>query len=173
LIAHLLPSSILPDAAQWGAIGLTAVGGLGILKRRSNVLDLVSWATFSLGALAVVVMVGVAMLAPAPPPYTLSLTVGPVVTSPVQVTACATKLDGSATTTPDKDHVLGVLIDGAQVATESTSSFAVTATPGYHSLRVELLTRDHREFNPVVAVDAGITVTGVAPATGATTCPNR
>lgn len=173
MLAHLLPNNVVPAPAEWSAIGLTLAGGIGVLRRRGVVLDLVSWSTFSLGALAVVGMVGVAMLAPPPPPYTLSLAVYSAAASPVLVTTCATKLDGSPAATPDKDHVLAVLLDGVQTATESTSRFAVHASPGPHHLRVELLTRDHREFNPAVAANAGITIVGTAPATGWKTCPGR
>ena len=90
-------------------------------------------------------MVSVAMLSPPPPAYTLSLALNADATSPVQVTACAQKSDGSTATTPDGDHVLAVLVDGVQVATETTNRFAVTVAPGSHNLRVEVLTRDHRD----------------------------
>jgi MYXO-CTERM domain-containing protein len=165
VIAHVLSSNVIPDPAQWGAIGLTALGGLGVLRRRSKLLDAASWATFALGAVVCLGMVGVAMLSPVPPGYTLSLAVNGDVTSPVQLTACATWPDGSAATTPDGDHVLAVLVDGAQVATESASMFAVPMARGSHTLRIELLTRDHREFSPVVAVQSQVTVTGIAAST--------
>jgi hypothetical protein len=173
LIAHLLPNTFIPDAAQWGAIGLTALGGFGILKRRSSALDLLSWATFAVGALGCLGMVGVAMLSPVSPGYTLSVTLNQQVTSPVQLTTCAYKPDGSLTATPDGDHVLAVLVDGVQVATASTNAFSVAVPLGVHHLRVELLTRDHREFNPVVAFDTAITVTNSAPAVGSQVCSHR
>jgi MYXO-CTERM domain-containing protein len=173
LIAHVLSSNVVPEGAQWGAIGLTALGAFGILRRRRKVLDRLSWTTFAAGAIACVGMVGIAMLSPVRPVYTLSLALNADATSPVQVTACAQKSDGSTATTPDGDHVLAVLVDGIQVATETTSSFAVTVAHGSHNLRVEVLTRDHREFNPVVAADAQVTVTGVGPFQGQTSCATR
>jgi hypothetical protein len=42
-----------------------------------------------------------------------------------------------------------------------------------HDLRVELLTRDHREFEPVVAVDTRVTVTGVGTLDGSRACASR
>lgn len=108
-------------------------------------------------------MVGAAMLSPVPPGYTLALALNKDATSPVPVTVCAQKPDGSAATTPDGDHVLAVMVDGVQVATRSTSAFVVTVARGTHNLRAELLTRDHREFSPALAADTVIAVTGTSP----------
>lgn len=173
LVAHVLSSSVIPDQAQWAAIGLTALGGVGVLMRRAKVLDAVGWATFSLGALACLGMVGAAMLSPVPPGYTLALALNRDATSPVPVTVCAQKPDGSAATTPDGDHVLAVMVDGVQVATRSTSAFVVTVARGTHDLRVELLTRDHREFSPALAADTVIGVTGTSPLVSWTPCAGR
>jgi hypothetical protein len=112
------------------------------------------------------------MLAPVAPPYKLSLGVSQQTTSPVQVTVCAHKADGSAVTTPDGDHVLGVLIDGVQVANQANSDFPVAMSPGRHALRIELLTRDHREFNPAVLADTTVTVTGNGPLGTWQACPS-
>jgi hypothetical protein len=171
LVAHVLPSSVVPLAIQWTAIGLTAVGGWGVLRRRQALLDSVSWSMFSVGAIGCLTMVGIAMLAPPPPAYTLSLVLGRLSTSPVQVTACASKLDGASVTTPDGDHLLGVLVDGAQVANESTNVFLVAVPSGHHTLRVELLTRDHREFSPAVIADTTVDVASNAPLAPWAACP--
>jgi hypothetical protein len=171
VLAHVLPNNFVPISAQWGAIALAAVGGLGILRRRSAVLDTASWSAFSVGALAIVAMVGIAMFAPQPPGYSLSLAMAQQGTSPMPVTVCARYPSGSATKTPDGDHVLTVLVDGAQVGYQLISQFAVEMTPGHHRLRVELLSRDHREFNPVVAVDTQVTVTGTGPTADWMPCP--
>jgi hypothetical protein len=171
LVAHVLPSNVVPLAMQWMAIGMTAAGGVGILRRRHALLDTLSWSTFCVGALGCLTMVSVAMLSPPPPPYTLSLVVSQQTTSPVQVTVCARKADGSPAATPDGDHVLGVLIDGVQVANQSTGQFPVPMARGRHALRIELLTRDHREFNPTILVDTAVTVKGDAALTTWKPCP--
>lgn len=173
LIAHLLPSSIIPDAAQWAAVGLVAAGGLGVLRRRRHALDILSWTTFVAGTLACLGIVGVAMLSLPQPGYTLTLALDKTVTSPVPVTVCAQRQGGSAVTTPDGTNVLTVLIDGVQVAVETTSTFSVTVAPGLHNLQVELITRDHRELSPVVAVDAPIRVTASGPSARWKPCANR
>lgn len=173
LIAHLLPSNIIPNAVQWAAVGLMVAGGVGILRRRRHALDILSWTTFAVGALACLGMVGVAMLSLPQPGYTISLALAKNLTSPVPITVCAQRPGGSAATTPDSTNLLTVLIDGVQVAVESTSTFSVMAAPGPHTLRVELITRDHRELSPVVAVETPIRVTGAGPSAGLKSCPNR
>lgn len=170
VLAHVLSGNVIPEPAQWTAVGLIALGGLGVLRRRTRAVDAVSWATFTVGGVACLVMVGVGMLAPVPPAYSLSLAMNSTRTSPVLMTACAKQPDGTATKTPDRDHVLAVLIDGVQVATESSSTFAVTVPPGTHKLRVELLTRDHREFTPPLRVDTTISVVGEAAPSGWPVC---
>jgi hypothetical protein len=173
MIAHLLPNNVIPDAAQWVAVGLMTAGGLGILRRRRHTLDVLSWTTFAVGALACFGMVGVAMFTSPQPGYRISLAVGTHVTSPVSVTVCAQRQDGLATITPDGTNVLAVLIDGVQVGVESTHTFVVTVAPGPHDLRVELVTRDHRELSPVVAADASIRVSGLAAPASWRPCPNQ
>jgi hypothetical protein len=172
MIAHLLPSNVIPDPAQWFAVGLMVTGGLGVLRRRGHTLDILNWTTFAVGALACLGMVGVAMLSSPQPGYTLSLALDNHVTSPVSVTVCAQRQGGLATTTPDGTNVLAVFIDGVQVGVESTNTFLVTVVPGPHDLRVELVTRDHREFSPVVATDTPIRVRGSGAPVSWKPCPN-
>jgi hypothetical protein len=171
LLAHILPNSDVPDAAQWTAIVLAAVGGIGILRRRHRLLDGISWVAFSSGATAIVVMVTIGLFAPQAPGYALSLAVNPQGASPLPITVCAKYPSGSATTTPDRDHVLTVLVDGVQRGYQLTSQFAVSMTAGTHTVRVELLSKDHRELTPPVTGSARVNVTGVAQPGGWVSCP--
>ena len=170
-LAHILPNSIVPGAAQWGAIALGAVGGIGVLRRRTPRVDLLSWVGFLTGSTAIVVMVGIGFVAPQAPGYSLFLAVSSHGTSPVPVSVCAQYPAGTYAKTPDGDHVLAAVVDGAATSYQITSHFAVTMTPGTHTLKIELLSRDHREFTPVVATTAHITVTGAAAPTDWVSCP--
>jgi hypothetical protein len=60
-----------------------------------------------------------------------------------------------------------------QVGVESTNTFLVQVAPGPHDLRVELVTRDHREFTPVVAADTPIRVSGLGAPASWRPCPNQ
>jgi hypothetical protein len=172
VLAHILPTNDVPDAAQWTAIVLAAVGGIGILRRRNPLVDGLSWVGFSLGATAIVVMVTIGLFAPQAPGYALSLAVNPQGASPLPITVCAKYPGGSAATTPDRDHVLTVIIDGVQSGYEMTSQFAVSMTAGAHTVRVELLSKDHRELTPAVTGSARVNVTGVAQPGGWVPCPS-
>lgn len=173
MLAHVLPNNIVPAAAQWCAIAMIAAGGLGVMRRHQKLLDTASWGVFSVGAAGCLVMVGIAMVSPPAPGYRLSLALGAPATTHMQLTVCATNPDGSAAKTPDADHVLAVLVDGAQVDSGTGNRFAVQMSPGRHTLRAELLTRDHREFNPAVAADVTVTVSAGVGSAGLPDCPHR
>lgn len=173
LFAHILPNSDVSDAAQWTAIVLAAVGGIGILRRRQRLVDAISWVTFSFGATAIVVMVTIGLFAPQAPGYALTLAVNPQGASPLPITVCAKYPSGTPTKTPDRDHLLTVLVDGVQNGYEMTSQFTVTMTTGMHTVRVELVSKDHRQFSPVVAGSARVDVTGTAQPSGWVPCPSK
>ena len=173
LLAHILPNSDVPDAAQWTAIVLAAVGGFGILRRRQPVLDGISWLVFSVGATAIVVMVTIGLFAPQAPGYALTLAVSAQNASPVPITVCAQYPSGTATKTPDRDHVLAVLVDGIQASYEASNQFAVSMTTGMHTVRVELLSKDLREFIPVVEGSTRVNVTGTAQPGIWMSCPGK
>ena len=174
MLAHILPNNIVPEPAQWLAIGLAAAGSVGVLRRRGAQLDRVSWTLFGTGTAAIVILVGIAMIAPQPPGYSLSLALSHRGASPVLVSVCARYPSGAAARTPENGDVLTYLVDGKQVGYSSLSEFMVTLTPGRHTLRAELLAGNHREFNPVVAAQARVTVTseGVT-ATSSVPCPTN
>jgi hypothetical protein len=171
LLAHILPNSDVPDAAQWTAIVLAAAGGIGILRRRNRILDGISWLGFSIGATAIVVMVTIGLFAPQAPGYALSVAVNPQAASPVPITVCARYPSGTGTKTPDRDHVLTVLVDGVQNGYHATNQFSVGMSTGVHTVRIELLSKDHREFVPVVGATARVDVTRAAQPGSFISCP--
>ena len=174
MVAHVLPSNVVPLQLQWLAISMTVIGGFGVVRIRRRFVELSSWGLFTTGALGCVTMVGIAMLQPTQPPYSLSLALARSSGSPVYVTVCGSANDGSPATVPDGDRLLAIFVDGNQVDTGPGSRFAVTMTAGMHSVRAELITRDHREFNPLVAAEATTNVgaaTDVADSTWVT-CPS-
>jgi hypothetical protein len=173
LLAHILPNNDIPDPWQWTAIVLAAVGGIGILRRRNRILDGASWVLFSAGAAAIVVMVTVGLFSPQAPGYALTVAVNPQAASPVPITVCAQYPSGTATKTPDRDHVLTVLVDGVQTSYQATNQFAVSMTTGIHTVRVELLSKDHREFIPTVGGSAQVDVTGTAQSGIGLSCPGK
>ena len=159
MVAHILPNNIVPEPAQLLAIGLAAAGSVGVLRRRGALLDRVSWTLFGMGTAAIVILVGIAMIAPQPPGYSLSLALSPRSSSPVLVSVCARYPSGAAARTPENGDVLTYMVDGKQVGYSSISEFMVKMTPGLHTLRAELLAGNHREFNPRVAAQTKVTVT--------------
>ena len=173
LIAHVLSSNVVPLGLQWLAIGMTFAGGFGVVRRRRVLIEAASAGVFSAGAVGCVFMVGVAMVQPPPPAFSLSLAVTSRSDSPAFVTVCGRNLDGTPATVPGADRLIAIFIDGSQVDTGSSSRFAVKLAPGTHVLRAELLTHEHREFNPVVAATASVTVTGNLGRSNWSACPAR
>jgi hypothetical protein len=98
-------------------------------------------------------------------PAGVSLTIaspsaGATVGSPVVVRACAT-----GTQVPGTGRLLSISVDGRQLAEVSGDTAAVNVGDGEHTLRVELVTLDHREYAPPLLTEETVTVAGVrAPA---------
>ncbi len=89
----------------------------------------------------------------APPP-------GAPVTSPLVVRVCAT-----GTSVPGAGRLLGISVDGRQVAEVNADTAAVSVASGEHTLRVELVNSAHRQYAPPVLTEETITVAGYgAPA---------
>ncbi len=57
------------------------------------------------------------------------------------------------------------------MAEVNADTAAVTVAPGTHTLRVELVTTDHRAYAPPVLTDETITVSGLGPLATAASCP--
>ena len=118
-------------------------------------------AFLAVAGVGLVATVAVYVLLPSAPSAPLGLSVriatpaaSATVTSPVLVTVCGTS------DIPGRGRLLSVSIDGRQVAEVDANSAAVTVTAGTHTLRVELVTTDHRAYAPPVLTEETITVAG-------------
>jgi hypothetical protein len=87
------------------------------------------------------------------------------VTSPLTVRVCA-----SGSTVPGSGRLLSVSIDGHQVAEVNADAAVMTAAAGEHTLRVELVTSNHREYAPPVLTDETVSVTGAGALTTPPAC---
>ncbi|MFN2581968.1 MAG: hypothetical protein ABR498_04410 [Candidatus Dormibacteria bacterium] len=172
MLAHILPSSIVPEAAQWVVIALAAVGAVGFLRRRGRLYNCVAWSMFGVGTAGIVVMVGIGLFSPQPPGYALSFASAPSGASPLQLTVCARYPNGAPARTPQNGDVLAATVDANPVGYYVSNNIVVPVPAGHHTLRVELLTSEHRQFNPPVAVQATVsTATSGARVAAAFACP--
>ena len=170
-LAHIVTAGTGPGAIAWLPAGVAMVAiaffafGPRRLRRGAAVLA---------GA-GLACVLALDLLAPSPPSgpgYTLIVLPadGSRVTSPFTVVACGRAADRSTVPAPGVDRVLSVSIDGAEVVSTTASQALVTASEGTHRLRVEVLTRDHVEYQPAVVSDGRIVVTGPAPVGAFPTC---
>lgn len=173
MIAHIIPSaSSLAILAAWGVSSLGLLAGAVLLiadlhRRRLGALVL------SLSSAGAVVAALVTPWPPAPPGYSISVVIrhtGDRITSPVAITVCGRTSDGSATAVPGADRVVYMALDGKQVMTVRAASMVVPMTSGKHLLRLEILTGDHRAFQPPLLTDLQITVRGRAAPAFTTSC---
>ena len=128
-------------------------------------------AFLAVAGVGLVATVAIYVLLPSAPsaPFGLSVRIATpaasaTVTSPVLVSVCGTS------DIPGVGRLLSVSIDGRQVAEVDANSAAVTATTGTHTLRVELVTSDHRAYAPPVLTEETITVAGLGPLGSAHGC---
>jgi hypothetical protein len=167
---HVIAPSALPGWAPWLAAALMYGSALALAaSRRGRVALLTAGGLGVAGTVAALVLTpGV----PAAPNYALRLAVpaSHPLTSPVPVTVCGRRPDGTAVTVPDAQTLLTVFLDGRQVL-ETRRPIAVQAGAGAHELRVELLTAGHLEFRPPVEARLKVVVTGDGPMPGAAPCP--
>jgi hypothetical protein len=161
VIAHVIGGG--PTWVLWITASLLFGGGVAAMAvprdRR--------WPWLTLAAVGLAGTVAAYAVFPAAPaaPLGVSLTIasptaGATVGDPVVVRACAAGFP-----VPGAGRLLSISIDGRQVGEARTDVAAVTVADGQHTLRVELLTLDHREFAPPVLTEETVTVSGVtAPA---------
>jgi hypothetical protein len=165
-LAHIVQGATLPTALGWVAAVLIASGGLAIFLGRGGAMEVVGWVVLGVAFVGAASIIAVTAILPTSARISISLAAphSGAVSSPMQVVVCARDASsGVAASAPDGDNVLAVVVDGRELAVEHTGRFAVEIAPGRHALRVEMLTRDHVEFNPPVIADATITVDGTAP----------
>ena len=135
-------SALALAAARRGRAALLAAGGLGVAG--------------TVAALALTPTI------PSAPGYALRLAVPAPqpLTSPVPVTVCGRRPDGTAVAVPDAQTLLTVFLDGRQVLETRRTPIAVEAGAGTHELRVEVLTAGHLEFRPPLDARARVVVAG-------------
>ena len=171
-LAHVVTAGSGPGLIAWlpAGVAMAAILVFGFGPRRfRRVAALLTGA-----GLATVVLLDVfASSPPSPPGYALTIVpaAGIRVTSPFTVVACGRAADHSSVPVPGGDRVISVSLDGREVFSTTASRVLLTASVGSHRVRVEVLTRDHVEFQPVLAVDAQIVVTGLAPVGPIPSCP--
>jgi hypothetical protein len=134
------------------------------------------WVLLTAGGLGVGGTVAVLALnptVPASPGYSISLAVPTAqpLTSPVLVTVCGRRPDGSHVGVPDPGSLVTVFVDGRQVLESQRSPVGVAAGVGAHELRVEVLTSGHREFRPPLDARLRVLVAGPGPLPPAAGCP--
>jgi hypothetical protein len=172
-VGHVLPSASPLGIVQWFAAGLVVFGGLLLLLLRTSWLRWLGWTALAVG-IAGSVAVEAGAVAPSPPAQSLSLAQpvgGAPVTSPLLVTVCGRLASGSRAHLPAAGDVLSVFLDGRQVLTTSGASGAVIASIGVHTVRAEILTSDHREFQPPLLTERQVVVSGTGPLPAAAACP--
>jgi hypothetical protein len=171
--AHILGSGSGRWQLAWIPVGVAVAGVLAWAVGRPALRK--PGLVVAAAGLAATLVVGiVAPGAPARPAYILDLEApqpGAHVTSPMIVLVCAHQPDGSAAQVPGQDRVLSVSVDGAQLESVSGSSMVIEASPGTHDLRVDVLTSEHRAYDPPVEVDVHVAVTGVGPLPANPSCP--
>ena len=170
-LAHIITAGAGPGTIAWlpAGVAMASIVAFAFGPRR---LRRAAAALAAAGLACVLVLDILAPSAPSPPGYTLVLLPadGSRVTSPFAVVACGRAADRSSVGVPGADRVLSVSIDGTEVVSTAASEALITASSGAHRLRVEVLTRDHVEYQPPVVAEAGIIVTGPAPVGAAPPC---
>jgi hypothetical protein len=167
VIAHILAPGNVPGVVPW-ITAIALYGGLlGIVM---------SWRSHRrraiFAALAVAGLVSTAVVyitQPSLPPQpgygiTLDGLDGRTTSSPVAVRVCATA------PVPGPGRLLLVRVDGAQAAETRDSTVVLLMSTGRHRIDAELITADHRAFQPPVAATAMVVVSGSGPLTAAPPC---
>ena len=168
---HVVAPSALPGWAPWLAAAVMYASALALAAWRRGRVALLT--AGGLGVAGTVAALALTPSVPAAPTYALRLAVpaSHPLTSPVSVTVCGRRPDGSAVTVPDAQTLLTVFLDGRQVLETRRTPIAVEAGAGAHELRVEVLTGGHLEFRPPVEARLTVVVTGDGPMPAAAPCP--
>jgi hypothetical protein len=172
-ITHVIAPSSVPGWVAWVAAALMYGSALAVAVARRGRRALAAAAVLGLGGTVAVVVLTPTV--PAPPGYAIMLAQPPArgaVTSPIAVTVCGRMPDGSPAAVPGAGDLLSVSLDGRQVLETQRSAVGVEAPPGPHDLRVEVITADHREFQPPLDARVRVTVEGPAALPAVSGCPH-
>jgi hypothetical protein len=167
----VIAPSAVPGWAPWLAAAVMYASALALAVARRGRRALL--AAGGLGVAGTVAGFALTPTVPAPPGYALRIAVPAArpLTSPVPVTVCGRRPDGSAVTVPDPHTLLIVFLDGLQVLETRRSPVAVEARSGAHELRVEVLTASHVEYRTPLDARLRIAVDGAGPLPAAPPCP--
>jgi len=173
MTAHLLTGSPVPLALQWLVAVLLFGGVLGAVTLRSRSWRVVATGIACCGFGGTVATWVVAVVQPGAPPYALRVAAPPNGThsaSPVLLTVCGVRPDGSLLPATDPQHYLVVFADGHEIPTVDDWQFTEALAPGRHTIRVELVTPAHHAFNPPAVASVTLTVAPDAPSAGPHPC---
>jgi len=169
-LTHIAPPAGVPGWAPWLAAAVMYGSALALLLARRGRGMLVAAGALGLAGTGAVFALGPTV--PAAPGYviTLALPGAGARTSPLPVSVCGRRTDGTAAAVPGAGNLLTVFVDGRQVLETRRTPLAVELAGGSHELRVEVLTDDHREFRPPLDARLRVTVAGAGPLPAAAPC---
>jgi hypothetical protein len=173
VIGHILSGSPVPDALQWLAAALLFGGAAAALATQRRLQRRVAIAVAASGLVGTVAAWGVAAAQPGVAPYAIRIAApqsGALVASPVTLTVCGVRGDGSTLRATDAQHYLVVFVDGHEVPTVDAWQFPVELTGGSHEVRVELVTPMHHAFNPPATADVSVNVSQQAAPVAPPSC---
>ncbi|MBV9100520.1 MAG: hypothetical protein JOZ46_04265 [Candidatus Dormibacteraeota bacterium] len=173
MTAHVLVGSPVPQALQWLAAVLLFGGALAAVALRSRTRRAAACVVAALGAAGTAAAWTLAAVQPGPAPYALRITApadGARASSPLTLTVCGVRGDGTTVPATDPTHYLVVFVDGHEVATVDQWQFAEVLSPGAHTLAVQLVTPVHHAFNPPATTAIRVDIVSEAPAPAPVAC---
>lgn len=173
MVAHLLTGSPVPLVFQWLAAVLLFGGGVTAFALHQRRWRVVAAAVACAGFCGTVSSWVLAAVQPGAPPYAIRIVApssGERVSSPVVLTVCGVRSDGTRVPATDAQHYLVVFVDGREVPTVDAWRFAEEVAPGRHALRVELVTPAHHAFSPAATATTTVTIAQDAPSVAPATC---
>jgi hypothetical protein len=173
LPGHIVTTGGLPGLVGWlVAAVLAGSAAVAVLGRspRLRIAGLV--AAIAAGSTTVALWI-LTPLAPSPPGYALrfgSPVASAAVSSPVDVEVCGRMADGTSAAVPGPGRLVSMSVDGRQVAERAGGTLILEITPGSHRIRAEVLTADHRQFSPPLAIETSVVVVGLGVLTTPPPC---
>ncbi len=173
MIAHLLTGSPVPIPVQWLAAAALFGGAVAVASLRRRAWRITAGMVAACGLIGTVTSIVAAAVQPGAPPYTLRIAApvsGSRVSSPVLLTVCGVRGNGTTRPATDAAHYLVVFVDRHEVPTVDAWRFDETLTPGQHTIQVNLVTPAHHAFAPPAVATTTVTVAPDAPGVGPANC---
>lgn len=171
--AHIVSTSGLPGLVGWLVAAVLAVAVAVAVLGRGRRLRATGLVVAVAAGGTTVVLWTYTTSTPTAPGYVLALSspaAGSDVTSPVTVVVCGRTPDGAPAVVPGSGRLVSMSVDGRQVAERADDTVILEIPTGSHRIRVEVLTTDHRQFSPPLAIETSIVVVGVGPASNPRRC---